>query len=129
QQLKEAKEHRERNKTQNFLTSEHNNPYIKNILQNKEQAEDSIDTKSITSECISDNEEMALEDEVTKPTINKESVTIVNITDIKGTDSMKTKVAELMITSNKIDNNLEETSFTTTFVAAKFSSILVEVQQ
>ncbi|CAG8665732.1 8333_t:CDS:2, partial [Cetraspora pellucida] len=95
QRLKEAKEHRERNKTQNPLTPELsfscNNPYVKNNSKNKEQAEDSIDTKSMTSECISDNEKMALEDEVAESTINEEPVNTVYITDSKSTDSMKTE--------------------------------------
>ncbi|CAG8515771.1 262_t:CDS:2, partial [Cetraspora pellucida] len=52
----------------------HNNPYVKNNSQDKEQAENLIDTKSTTSECILDNEEMALEDEVAESTINEEPI-------------------------------------------------------
>ncbi|CAG8688024.1 10303_t:CDS:1, partial [Cetraspora pellucida] len=90
-----------------------NNPYVKNNSQDKEQAEDSIDTKSTTSECISDNEEMALEDKVAESTINKEPVNTVYITKSKSTDSMETEVVDLMVTLDKISNNPEETPFTT----------------
>ncbi|CAG8455268.1 7072_t:CDS:2 [Cetraspora pellucida] len=121
---KEAKEHRERNKTQNPLTSElsfsRNNPYVKNNSQDKEQAEDSIDTKSMTSECILDNKKMALEDEVTESTINEKPVNTVYITDSKSTDSMETEVADSMVTLDKISNNLEETSFTTALKRAAY---------
>ncbi|CAG8512255.1 7129_t:CDS:2, partial [Cetraspora pellucida] len=80
---------------------------------NEEQVEDSTDAKIITSECISDNEEMALEDEVAETTTNKESDITINMTDIKNSDSMKMEVAESMVTSVKIGNNPEETPFTT----------------
>ncbi|CAG8640235.1 8400_t:CDS:2, partial [Cetraspora pellucida] len=49
----------------------YNNSYNKNNPQDKEQAENSIDTKSMTSECISDNKKMTLKDEVAESTINK----------------------------------------------------------
>ncbi|CAG8654403.1 13308_t:CDS:1, partial [Cetraspora pellucida] len=90
----------------------HNNPYIKNNFQDKEQAENSIDTKFTTSKCISDNEKMALEDEVAESTINKEPVNTVNITDIKSTDSIETEVADSMVILDKINNNPKKTPFT-----------------
>ncbi|CAG8745986.1 13957_t:CDS:1, partial [Cetraspora pellucida] len=93
QRLKEAKKLRERNRTQNSSTSEpsfsRNNPYINNNLQDKEQTEDSMDTKSLISECVSDNEEMILENEVAESTINEKPSTTANITDVENTDSME----------------------------------------
>ncbi|CAG8727342.1 16612_t:CDS:1, partial [Cetraspora pellucida] len=81
-QLKEAKELRERNRTQSFLAPESNfsqdNPYVK-VSQEKEQTDKTTDTRDTTLQYISEDEEMTATDAALEITNNEKATTILMI--------------------------------------------------
>ncbi|CAG8710085.1 8033_t:CDS:1, partial [Cetraspora pellucida] len=122
-QLKEAKEHREKTRTQNPSTLEpsfsRDNPYVKKHYE-KEQTDKAANSETATLDYISDNEEMILSDTDLETADNKKlntannKVDIANnTTSINDTNSMETEVAEAIDVSVKSENNLDETPFTT----------------
>ncbi|CAG8691370.1 7553_t:CDS:2, partial [Cetraspora pellucida] len=108
--LKEAKEFRERNKTQSPLALEtnfsQNNSYVK-VLQEKEQTDETTDTKDTTLQCILENKKMIATDAALKITNNDKATTTNSATKAEEVD------AEMLLASNKTENNQEEALFTT----------------
>ncbi|CAG8525924.1 13667_t:CDS:2, partial [Cetraspora pellucida] len=120
--LKKAKELRGRNRTQSLLALETNfsqdNPYVKDS-QEKEQTDETTDTKDTSLQCISEDEKMMTTNAAIEITNNKKATITNSTTSIENMNNIEAEEvdAEMIPASNETENNQEEAPFTTSHLS------------